>query len=71
MTVPPHAQPRIIVQENGPPIVARTPIRRSAAAIFLNNVQIGGELAVPEIVLERTPSPSQVDDESLHHPGFS
>jgi hypothetical protein len=57
-TVPPLTQPRPIAQENGTIILAPIPVRVSAAATFLNNVQIA-ELAVPEIVLERTPSPSQ------------
>ncbi|KAI5786596.1 hypothetical protein FPQ18DRAFT_308598 [Pyronema domesticum] len=59
-TVPPPTQPRPIAQENGPIILAPIPVRVSAAATFLNNVQIDDELAVPEIFLERTPSPSQV-----------
>ncbi|CCX34238.1 Similar to Serine/threonine-protein kinase CLA4; acc. no. O14427 [Pyronema omphalodes CBS 100304] len=44
-TVPSSAQPGIIVLENVPAILSPTPIRRSAAAIFLNNVQIDVELA--------------------------
>ncbi|KAI5794538.1 hypothetical protein FPQ18DRAFT_423967 [Pyronema domesticum] len=57
--VPPSASPHHIAEENTLPILVPTPIRASAAATFLNNVQTDGELVVPEIVLERTPTPSQ------------
>jgi hypothetical protein len=62
-TVTPPTQPRPI--ENDLPILAPTPIPVSAATTFLNNVQIDGELAVPEIVVERTPSPSEANDATL------
>ncbi|KAI5786202.1 hypothetical protein FPQ18DRAFT_393897 [Pyronema domesticum] len=63
-TVPPPTQHHFIACENAPTILAPTPIRVSAAATILNNVQIDGDLAVPGIVVQPTPSQSQ-DDATL------